>query len=399
MKPTGGLVYATGMNEVAIPISMTAGRKSRPDQLAGTASENLAELACRICYDSLGAKVSRSGADLHKHIQTAPNLSVYEHVALTVHIEEYTPSWLWYLVNRPGLRLEDRGSAVDVTLNLRTLLEWVKYSPQGWTGKGGPAKNLESVDYNRALFNVFYVAFHSIFPNYLASPIFLETAVQDWADITYPINWQIKTEDLSDDQVFISMWLYGSRGFTHEQVRHRFAISQRSTRFCDELPRNWPLHVVEENYCEGEYVYHPFLMQWLDDADVEGGVRMSMSKDLHDVCEADRLLYANILTELTKYAAGKGMDQLSARKQARGAARGVLANALASEMIFTTNIRGWRNILAQRASALADAEIRLVYGDVYDGLRACPYGDRFAGYEQLDSPDGLGRILIPLIKG
>jgi hypothetical protein len=61
------------------------------------------------------------------------------------------------------------------------------------------------------------------------------------------LTWQ-KTEDLSDDQANITLYLYGSRGFTHEQVRHRFAISQRSTRYVDEDGSPYIMHPLVAAY-------------------------------------------------------------------------------------------------------------------------------------------------------
>lgn len=55
------LVYDGG--EVLIPEEMD---KPSDGQMIGTQYEQLSELACRVCYDSLGR--GRSSQDLHKHI-------------------------------------------------------------------------------------------------------------------------------------------------------------------------------------------------------------------------------------------------------------------------------------------------------------------------------------------
>jgi thymidylate synthase ThyX len=63
-------------------------------------------------------------------------------------------------------------------------------------------------------------------------------------------------------------------------------------------------------------------------------------------------------------------DKTAARKQARGAARGYLGNALASDMLFTTSVTGWKWILSQRKNKLADAEIREVYTPAWTALQS-----------------------------
>src|SRR4051794_34446430 len=72
---------------------------AKENQLQGTVWECLGELACRICYDSLGK--GRSSRDLHNHIMEVKNLSVYEHIVFTVKI----PGFDNYqsLMNRKGV--------------------------------------------------------------------------------------------------------------------------------------------------------------------------------------------------------------------------------------------------------------------------------------------------------
>lgn len=51
-------------------------------------------------------------------------------------------------------------------------------------------------------------------------------------------------------------------------------------------------------------------------------------------------------------------DKTTARKRAREAARSVLPEAVETRMVLTGNARAWRNLIEQRGTAHADAEIR-----------------------------------------
>jgi thymidylate synthase ThyX len=87
------------------------------------------------------------------------------------------------------------------------------------------------------------------------------------------------------------------------------------------------------------------------------------------------------------------VDAFTARKQARGAARGYLGNALFTELIFSASVAQWRRILAQRLNAAADAEIREMAADVLPILKGCRYGSDFADMNTKPSPDGIGVVL------
>ncbi len=82
-------------------------------------------------------------------------------------------------------------------------------------------------------------------------------------------------------------------------------------------------------------------------------------------------------------------------KQARGAARGLLGNALLTEMVWTCNIRAMKQILKQRANQHADAEIRVLANRLYE--EALPYWPTYLGcYRKRDCPDGIGyELYIP----
>ena len=168
----------------------------------------------------------------------------------------------------------------------------------------------------------------------------------------------------------ISFYLAGiSRGCTHEFVRHRSgcAISQRSTRYVDESESNW--------------CWHPLYMETAKQAPT--------TRQTHDAMRACRAAYVRIVHDIEHALIARGIDKLAARKQARGAARGVLGNALETSLVWTANIRALRNVIEQRASPFADAEIRLLANRLYEeALIVAP--EFFSDYRKVECPDGIG---------
>lgn len=355
---SASVIYVSDSINQIVDIPTTF-KKPREDQFQGTPLEKLTEVACRICYDSMGLKRSRNSLDLHHHIQDAPNLSVYEHANVVIELPSHLPEMLYkVLLNRKGVYTElwSHGR-VRIAANARAILEWKKYNKQSL-----PITELE--DYKRVsmgLENTLLDALKAKMPNALARKAFYD-------DFRY--HYDLPTK-LSPEQRFISVWIYGSRGLTHEQVRHRFAISQRSTRFVDELPPNTDdIKQFNEYYgCSGEYVWHPDLLGYLADPDVPDSLRTILKEVLVSARQRDRLAYDVVIQHLQPYYIKKGREELDARKQARGAARGSLGNALASEMIFTASEADWENMLHQRGSLLADAEIRETYVDLWNTLK------------------------------
>jgi thymidylate synthase (FAD) len=135
-----------------------------------------------------------------------------------------------------------------------------------------------------------------------------------------------------------------SRSLTHELVRHRVgtAISQRSTRYCDET--------------DSPVIHHPLVVKALSNCE---------ARDLADFKEEigyasfqNRKLYNSIYRLVNEYLIESGVDKPTAKKQARGAARQYLENGLDTELIWTVNMRSMLNIIRQRGSLAADAEIR-----------------------------------------
>lgn len=158
-----------------------------------------------------------------------------------------------------------------------------------------------------------------------------------------------------------------SRGLTHELVRHRagVAISQRSTRYVDES--------------ESEWVLHP-LMDLVDDDTIE---------DVAKYIEIGQSLYRRTVDQIQDKLVEAGAPKATARKQARGAARGLLGNALSTELTWTVNLRALRHFIEMRATRFADAEIRLLANVLYEkALEVCPA--YFRDYGRCDCPDGIG---------
>lgn len=163
-----------------------------------------------------------------------------------------------------------------------------------------------------------------------------------------------------------------SRGDSHEHVRHRIgvAISQRSTRYVDES--------------EGEWVKHPL---FIAEAGAEFHEAWSMAE------QHCRAVYRDLVAHLQEKLVAKGVDKLTARKQARGTARGILGNALGTEMVWSANAHALLHFIDLRANPAADAEIRAsavaILRIMQEELPAV-----FGEYVILPAPDGLGEIAV-----
>ena len=359
-------VFTTGMLAPVVPLEMG---DPKPDQLQGTARERLCELCCRVCYDSLGS--GRSSDLLHQHILDVEHLSVYEHASVTVQWDGYTPehvSVLQALINRPGVYVYHdpiNYCMLRVTANLRAILEW---------GKHGNHFQLPEV-YDMLLhaasksaprvFNFNYVSAHK--PPRQGSLFDTDTVMR----------MQPHVVDDADDQrnpheVFTSMYVEGSRGWSHEEVRHReSAYSQRSTRYCDEAESPW-----EE---------HPVLVGRLD---------QKTEKYLSSAQREARKAYMNVVEDVQASLVGVVDDKLTARKQARGAARGYLGNALQTAMIVTRSAHQWEYYFRKRGTVHADAEIREVACRCLDEIKRTTAAKFFIHLSTAASPDGIGRVIV-----
>lgn len=163
-----------------------------------------------------------------------------------------------------------------------------------------------------------------------------------------------------------------SRGLTHELVRHRVgvAISQRSTRYVDEADSPWVDHPLVNAYLEAS-----------EDSELIAAIQ--------EAKDAGRKAYRETVKALEIWLNAQEIDKATARKQARGAARGYLGNALETELVWSANVRALLHVIKERGSIHADAEIRQLAVKLAEIMkRELP-----AYFEHIDlqlSDDGLG---------
>ena len=378
------LVYDGG-DSVIVPSEMGTPRE---DQLQGTPAERLSELAGRVCYDSLGkgrpsftydapTRVDPHTGEVdvetiqgyHDHIKQVGHGSVWEHFNFTVAIpaistaERHLIAWL--CCNRPGVLVLPDKDSMRVTLNLRSVIEWMRFSKEFYANAVG---GRDYVGEDKWISREFCKLANQIAPHIVDdSPVIGETV---HAELTEPIN---------DHERWVSMYLTGSRGLSHELVRHGdfTAISQRSTRFVDESESPWVEHPLETKYTELEF----------PQSEIE------KFQD-QDCVQSAKATYRQHVSYLEPWLVSRNVEKTSARKQARGAARGYLGNALHTELIFSANVAQWKRMLRQRASQFADAEIRELFCKVLGELKQSRYASCFDGWELAPSPDGIGQVAI-----
>jgi thymidylate synthase ThyX len=373
---TSPLIFATliydGGDVLTLPVQMMPAGKTQQEgvdaikqcgQFEGTHLERLCETAARVCYDSAGR--GRNSVDMHKHLLEVGHLSVLEHANFTVEWQLpfydactslQTGSFMSSFLNRPSLFVGVQrdcdhdgvgASTVRATMNLRHALEWEVTGPNAELGEG-----------------LRYLA-HTLAPQIVSTKYGYHRC--GGGCIVAP-----KT----DDEKWVTMLLTGSRGFSHELVRHGdwTAISQRSTRYVDESESRWVMHPLEDAY----------LTEHADDIHPSRGRVIGTAQD-H---------YRQAVATLEPWLIARGVDKVSARKQARGAARGYLGNALYTEVVFSANLTQWKRMLRQRLNAAADAEIRQCFAGVLRELQRSRYADSFVGWTTAPSPDGIGEVLV-----
>lgn len=199
-----------------------------------------------------------------------------------------------------------------------------------------------------------------------------------------------------------------SRSLSHELVRHRAGMSpsQLSQRYIDESDCSFvvPPELVEEvRACEnGSAVYDDGT--WTDGYVWKDSIRYSLTAY---TALADRL-YKKIETrkkmEYLQSPACAGVTsgnpafldptpdgKREIRKTARQAARSVLPNCTETKLFLTVNGRAMRNILEQRGSRHADAEIRRLVNQLLDIFqKEAP--NLFGDYRRVPLPDGTFEI-------
>jgi thymidylate synthase (FAD) len=147
----------------------------------------------------------------------------------------------------------------------------------------------------------------------------------------------------------VSLTISGiSRGLSHELVRHRsgMAYSQRSTRYTEEGG--------------AAIVLDPYYAHLHDDDPLLRAFLVS--------CEDSLIEYRDAVAALL-IRAPQHLEKTARRKWARGKARQLLPHALETRLVATGNLRAWRNIIEQRMSPGAEAEIARLGAAILDTLR------------------------------
>jgi thymidylate synthase ThyX len=313
-------------------------------QFCGRNLENLVEFAGRICYDSLGVEKTRGTDDYHKHIIEVNHGSVQEHGNIVVNIYDLNSFELHdaicQCVNRPGVAIyyKDNDSSdgksrftASVVANLRAIREWDTFGEVTATGL-----STSKLDVGVLL----KIGAHGSAPRAISATAY-----------SVPENRFTKLHDYTasasvnhDNTTFVSFLIQGvSRNLTHELVRHKFqtAISQRSTRYVDESTSEIAWHPL----LDGQFTFLKWASRKL------GGLFYKY---------ASRSIRSQLVTN--------GEDLMTAKKQARGAARGFLPSALSTELVFTASIAQWKRIIAMRGHASSDLEIQQLADQVRDIL-------------------------------
>jgi thymidylate synthase (FAD) len=186
-----------------------------------------------------------------------------------------------------------------------------------------------------------------------------------------------------------------SRGFSHEQVRHRtgFAYSQLSTRYCDYEneetdPGDWtPAYVIPPLGQLSQQTRDLFVKSFTES-------QQAYVKVLHSVME-DLRKAPGFYGELSKLSP-KDQNR-SLRKAARGAAREVLPNATEALMYITGNARALWNTAVIRATGEAEAVIREIYVQI-TGFMEQEMPHLFKNIQRTKLWDGSTALIFPREK-
>lgn len=279
--------------------------------------------------------------------------------------------------NRLGCFVRKGAHGVRVTMNLRAVVEW-----HFWSDILINEHHPEMHDVCRAVWTAIGDRIQEMWraevPLLMGAPKFDPKGRDNLSAWALALHTMF-VEPETDAEKHVSLYLVGSRGFSHEMVRHRFAMSQRSTRYCEEGDNRWH--------------WHPLIKQFI--SEVEGS---DLGNLLSEAEASAKAAYGLICNELQDWLAAKlpkdtPYKKKHARKQARGAARGFQGNAMETQMLYTAPVWGWRHIINMRAADAADAEIREVISEAVPVLQVCRYGDRFADMVLVPASDGMGMAL------
>lgn len=303
--------------------------------------------------------------------------SVHEHYTRTVDVRIPPELWdggaalLMALLNRPGTWVTPVASNVwRLAVNIRAVREWDAWTEQALGGTYAHGT------YARRLANDVGLRLRRVFGSVLPQIVPVEENDPD-----NQVSIRFETPE-NDHERRISLYLEMSRGASHELVRHGdfSAISQRSTRYVQES--------------ETPYVLHPLLLSYLAHQGTEHKRKRETSEyEIGRVIRDCQTFYDDAVNSLQPWLQEKGVDKLTARKQARGAARDFLGNGLFTAMIFSASVWQWKNILRQRLHPAADGTIRELAAGILRELKSSAYADCFESFDTKPSPDGIGVVL------
>jgi len=291
--------------------------------LQGTPQENLIEVAGRTCYDSFLTEKSRATPEYHDHILDVQHGSVLAHSILRVEIPE-NQNYLWLISfafrDEKGWYL---GSSY-FTCNFRFLERIFRQ------------KKIEDYTVKCFLNELLKIAkteaplIFNRFSEFEKCDGYRVSAVIKWKEnlVTTPQNHNWYSFLISDV----------SRNFSHEMVRHSYesAISQRSTRYCDET--------------DSKFIHHPYDLKYFSENNRTFKYMLGENLGKKDYKEVMAAVYNGLIND--------GVDKFTAKKQARGAAARYLPNGIETEMVFTCSERQLGEILEQRVNPAADMEIQ-----------------------------------------
>lgn len=293
--------------------TMPAGYTPPPDRFTSTPGDNLAELAGRVCYDSIGA--DRRGRDTAKYfgnILTTKHYSVIAHLVETFAVSDRDGTMLddqlVVLSGRPGVWVTAIGTGhIRYTISMRALYEWYE---QGADIDSSLAPRTNVV--RDEMYGEMYARLARRYPLALAAlPPPRATPRSD----TYGVG---RVVPVTAKERWCSLYISGvSRDLLQELVRHHWQAnpSVRSTRYCDES--------------DCEFIDHAAL-----------AVDPNIATNMADARTAARRAYGYVYKMLT----GRGVDS----KTARGAARSYLPGATATKLVFSLSLYQARHILALR---------------------------------------------------
>ena len=376
------LVHHSG-GPIRVPQAMG---KPIGDKLQGKPLENLAELAGRVCYDSLSNPNGRDSKSYHEHIQEVGHNSVLEHshVFLEVDLDLMRSEFINFVLpttvtkRRPKTKklgkLYDkyivaslneifgcipgayppefpetgrRSNKIVFDINLRHIVEWDQFKPAKDTSEKDAVidTNFKWKGYRPPRgFNAYVHEF--------IGEAFKQTApwcplVIKGRDQTLPgppviiRSVDLMAYPLNPNNKWVTMYLSMSRSCSHELVRHgdKTAISQRSTRYVDES--------------HSDHVKPPIVSRMLE---YSLDFRSNYIENMSAVEDETLDIYDYVKNALQGRRLRSDAGDIG-KKQARGAARYNLPIGTRTEMLFSASVPQWRHILDLRGGPAADPEI------------------------------------------